>query len=1156
MQITRSSPAVVTSSTTDSPSAQSTPAADARDNFLQQQADQIASLFHPTPSAQLRQTEIATEQARQVFRGYMLENYLDLSDSTSFATLIERYVSEHGSLDFSQNASLVEELGLELDQYGSATSESDAAPGLAQALSNYLVYSLAGAINFPSVHNSSLSSEHPEQGRERVINGIKTALQRGTSVLTHRLSETTAQRLATQLAPIVAPDPTLYLTGLPSEMKYGDRQWGDLMVGIKVARDAGLAQETHTPQQLIALGRAALKQEMQSAQQPSTQGLSLAQYKTLSMALAQRQIDFRRDTNQQLAQKLEQFIQHEYRFEIQRARALTHLGEPPSRMDIAKDIINNTPGHRADEWVDSYVGTVSASGQPQNLTKKITKLEAYMAGERFPGNTNLPADLNQRFEREFSQYRDSAQTAVGDLLLAQASMDIPPPSRNGVKHQFEMLAPKLSYQTHATVDTATGPVGMSRDPVRFKPLPLTYLIKVSEKDPWLSSATPRYYLFSATELDKGFQPLPANITEESQLNAWIQQTGNIERLFGASARTAIANETERFTLEAGADSLKTGTLTEATRAAGAHHADYLNRDIKEKAYGATSRERFLEGVKNFALSMVPFYDMIQAIRKGDTSDAIVSGFFDLIGFIPTIGSSVKLGGKVARAGTKAAQAAATAFTRSMIETGIRAATRAAIGAAGKSIAKAAPRIGRSIVNLGLTMIDDVLPFGAPNFRVNTPKGAQLAGLTEQLTDAPELTAALTRAASAPPTPGVVRHAGGYGTAANLADATVVDGIKQLKIKDSAGNEILLAIGESGEFGSTQKVMLKKHQGVNGSVFYTAIDPLTGRSFGARLEMIAIDASGSVEKSLVPIGSSAHLDRIKVSNSDQLERLDRARLHSPSSRIFDDGGDQFIAMDGQWFRYKADRNRPHTGLIYPEGSMGINHRNRVVYDEKFGWRMERGAELRGGAGPRHWSLDSSPESPTATPLSQETLDGTKLSPDDPLADTAKNLRQQVLVSTNNKMPISEKKNIAVATFTIDGQDQSLKLSAASGKRDSPFPGTVSFDKNHIRHYTPDPNANFLDPNRHAYDSEVYIFEEFHRLNPTNGRGPRRDISGTLELFTEYSCCLSCQDVIRQFHADYPNIAISIKYNELYTASAGKLRKPEQFQAAAVAQALRA
>ncbi|MNJ75513.1 hypothetical protein D3C77_726210 [compost metagenome] len=39
----------------------------------------------------------------------------------------------------------------------------------------------------------------------------------------------------------------------------------------------------------------------------------------------------------------------------------------------------------------------------------------------------------------------------------------------------------------------------------------------------------------------------------------------------------------------------------------------------------------------------------------------------------------------------------------------------------------------------------------------------------------------------------------------------------------------------------------------------------------------------------------------------------------------------------------------------------------------------------------------------------------------------------------------------------------------------------------------------------------------------------DIRGTLKMFTEKDTCVSCNNIIQQFHRDYPNIDIEIIHN---------------------------
>lgn len=47
----------------------------------------------------------------------------------------------------------------------------------------------------------------------------------------------------------------------------------------------------------------------------------------------------------------------------------------------------------------------------------------------------------------------------------------------------------------------------------------------------------------------------------------------------------------------------------------------------------------------FILSLIPFYTMITKTKKGNTTQAIIAGAFDLLGFLPFIDKGAQAGGR-------------------------------------------------------------------------------------------------------------------------------------------------------------------------------------------------------------------------------------------------------------------------------------------------------------------------------------------------------------------------------------------------------------------------------------------------------------------------------------------------------------------------------
>ncbi|MEW5289816.1 hypothetical protein ABW286_11575 [Erwinia papayae] len=100
------------------------------------------------------------------------------------------------------------------------------------------------------------------------------------------------------------------------------------------------------------------------------------------------------------------------------------------------------------------------------------------------------------------------------------------------------------------------------------------------------------------------------------------------------------------------------------------HKDNFYKSLYDQGY----EKFFSEKVKDFFMSLIPFYDCTQSIRSGDGDGIQISCALDVISFIPVVGKiasvSGKFAGSVAMGVREIAHTALTTATRDAIQSGV------------------------------------------------------------------------------------------------------------------------------------------------------------------------------------------------------------------------------------------------------------------------------------------------------------------------------------------------------------------------------------------------------------------------------------------------------------------------------------------------------
>lgn len=107
-------------------------------------------------------------------------------------------------------------------------------------------------------------------------------------------------------------------------------------------------------------------------------------------------------------------------------------------------------------------------------------------------------------------------------------------------------------------------------------------------------------------------------------------------------------------------------------------------------------------------------------------------------------------------------------------------------------------------------------------------------------------------------------------------------------------------------------------------------------------------------------------------------------------------------------------------------------------------------------------------------------------------------------------VSWRKNAAFGRLkTVDGDTVEVQWPADSGRHDRPG-------------FVPNPSVPQFRPDGGSEeDTEVKLLEAAAaRLDPAD--------DGLMEIFTELPPCDSCQQVLTQFHATFPNVQVRIHY----------------------------
>lgn len=131
--------------------------------------------------------------------------------------------------------------------------------------------------------------------------------------------------------------------------------------------------------------------------------------------------------------------------------------------------------------------------------------------------------------------------------------------------------------------------------------------------------------------------------------------------------------------------------------------------------------------------------------------------------------------------------------------------------------------------------------------------------------------------------------------------------------------------------------------------------------------------------------------------------------------------------------------------------------------------------------------------------------------DRFLDRAKEIRKPL------KSELKSGGNVAIADIDIDGISKELRAHSKIQNVEDGFIGKPKAPK-----FKPKTVGHFRD-----VDTEYKILEEIAKQI-----GDNKDVTGSIDLFTEFTPCESCCDVLLQFEEKYPNIKLTVydgKYN---------------------------
>jgi hypothetical protein len=429
-------------------------------------------------------------------------------------------------------------------------------------------------------------------------------------------------------------EPTLARADTPRELRYGSLDWADLQSGIDIASALGLGHWTMSYTELVALAQAA---DMAARLEPgAAAGLLAPQIRTaLTFAGMAVQPDDM-DAEARIGQAMRSLTDaRSARWEglQQRQQTLEALQAPiPTRSELAERILFEHGIHPDRIFLTPpLLGTPAVGGHVEPVADTARNL--YLEGRRSLNNARLP-DVDQQFDRAFTEYKDKARQAIA-LRYDETIRELPEEERTfWEKGKAQILAPEVRDEQSMVRGTlAMRPFGTN---LRSQAKPFTAIVSIKHDGRTrhylaaTAGAQGRLIRFLAGELprDTGHKRGKAEILDAALFP-------HIDDLF-VNGGEIKAVRRRHWKLA------PRGTPGAATSGVAKYFVEAIEKQ-RRQAYGPTANQQALQRVRDGLLSMIPFYNCVTEAQAGNTGSAAVSCTFDVVGLVPLAGTALKAG---------------------------------------------------------------------------------------------------------------------------------------------------------------------------------------------------------------------------------------------------------------------------------------------------------------------------------------------------------------------------------------------------------------------------------------------------------------------------------------------------------------------------------
>ncbi|HTK00053.1 MAG TPA: NEL-type E3 ubiquitin ligase domain-containing protein, partial [Bordetella sp.] len=621
--------------------------------------------------------------------------------------------------------------------------------------------------------------------------------------------------------------------------------------------------------------------------------------------------------HEKIAAQVNAFLQSEFKDEIDLYGALEGLAAeppPPSRMALAADLLR---GHDIDPDAllegsdpDHFRNNVSASSaallrnckageyyfNKDTLTADgIRKMKMRGGGKPTDAHIDkmlreLPASLDAEFTRRFDGHQQRMSTLLSTWLSARLALHA---RQTGID-----LA-----GTVVTVSRAQMQLIIPFPPARQSLYSDSYGTKPSNG-----------FLVSIQSADKMHQCFISNQTGQIHVlpdgesaESWLSKEH--ELVFDdAAARAELASRPGHWRTRVTVEQAVSGPHSANQESLSSmFHAEI--EQGREAARGETMTESMVDAL----LNLIPFRQMVVALRKGDVPTAIVTGGLDALSLIPLIGSGIRLGGAAARSAAP------------WLSMGMRFG-----GAAGRQGVSGLRRLaGRVAVQ------PDRIRAGLANSAI------QGWGRLRPL-DVRRVAQALR-----PTAPGLATMLDGVATRAR--GATIPDGVWRVQsdamATATAGTRELISTVPAVSARNPQggKLALLPYGERAGA--YTRVDA-TGQRIGA---LLLADSEGWLYQAM-PVAS---LERYRISSLDIARTLSCKRINADGTIVLD--GVRYARLGADYVEVVRDPAmstvaRPIWRVVAPRGVTPDVIMHRLIHDRIEGlWRRAEVPGIVGGGG---------------------------------------------------------------------------------------------------------------------------------------------------------------------------------------------------------------